>query len=86
MLRIGKYNDMKKESELYNWLMLNEATKVEGETLQSLYHPFDTQINEAMNNSVSRQCQKTKHLQDLVAYNIEWLRLLDNKHKQYQCA
>ena len=86
MLRIGKYNDMKKERALHNWLMLNDATKVEGETLQSLYHPFDTQIKEAMNNSVSRQCQKTKHLQDLVAYNIEWLRLLDNKHKEYQCA
>ena len=51
---------MKTERPLYDWLMFNVAAKVEGEKLLSLYHPFDTQINEAMNNAVSRQCPKNK--------------------------
>jgi hypothetical protein len=42
--------------------MKNEATKVEGEKLLSLYHPFDTQMNEGMNNAVSRRCPKNKVL------------------------
>jgi hypothetical protein len=49
----GKYHDKEKETKLYEWLMKNEATKVEGEKLLSLYHPFDTQMNERMNNAVS---------------------------------
>ena len=40
--------------------MKNVATKVEGEKLLSLYHPFDTQMNEGMNNAVSRRCPKNK--------------------------
>ena len=40
--------------------MLHVATKVEGQKLLSLHHPFDMQINEAMNNSVSQQCPINK--------------------------
>ena len=40
--------------------MLHVATKVEGEKLLSLHHRFDTQINEAMNNAMSRRCSKNK--------------------------
>jgi hypothetical protein len=60
MVSNGKYHDKEKEKDLYEWLMLHVATKVEGEKLLSLHHPFDTQINEAMNNAVSRQCPKNK--------------------------
>jgi len=56
----GKNHVMKTERPLYDWLMFNVAAKVEGEKLLSLYHPFDTQINEAMNNAVSRRCPKNK--------------------------
>ena len=56
----GKYHDMKTERPLYDWLMFNVAAKVEGKKLLSLYHPFDTQINEAMNNAVSRRCPNNK--------------------------
>ena len=80
----GKYHVMKTERPLYDWLMFNVAAKVEGEKLLSLYHPFDTQINEAMNNAVSRRCPNNKVFAGSVAYNIEWLRLLDNKHKESQ--
>ena len=60
MVSNGKYHDKEKEKDLYEWLMLHVATKVEGEKLLSLHHPFDTQINEAMNNAVSRRCPKHK--------------------------
>jgi len=60
MVSNGKYHDKEKEKDLYEWLMLHVATKVEGEKLLSLHHPFDTQINEAMNNAVSRRCPKNK--------------------------
>ena len=50
--------------------MVDITAKVDDEKLLSLYNPFDTQINKAMNNAVSRRFQK-KCLQDLVlAYNI----------------
>jgi hypothetical protein len=58
--------------------MWHIATKVKGEKLQSLHHPFDTQINEAMNNAVLQRCPMTRCLQDLEAFNIEWLWLLGN--------
>ena len=38
--------------------MVDITAKVDDEKLLSLYHPFDTQINKAMNNEVSRQFQK----------------------------
>jgi hypothetical protein len=51
----GKYHDKKeKEKKLHERLMKNVATKVEGEERLSLYHPFDSQMNEGMNNAVSR--------------------------------
>ena len=40
--------------------MVNVARKVEGEKLRSLYHPFDTQMNEGMNSAVSQRCPKNK--------------------------
>ncbi len=40
--------------------MVNVARKVEGEKLLSLYHPFDTQVNEGMSNAVSQRCPKNK--------------------------
>ena len=40
--------------------MKNVATKVEREKLISLYHRFDTQISEGMNNAASRRCPKNK--------------------------
>ena len=34
---------------------------MEGEKLKALHHPFDTQMNEAMNNApVARRCPKNK--------------------------
>ena len=57
-----KYHDKVKETKLYQWLMLHVATKVEGEKLLSLHHPFDTQINEAKNNAESRRCPKQKQV------------------------
>ena len=51
----GKYHDMKTERPSYDWLMFNVAAKVKGAKLLLLYHPlFNKQINEAMNNTVSR--------------------------------
>ena len=43
----------RKQNQLYEWLMLHVATNIEGEKLLSLHHPFDTQINEAIDNAVS---------------------------------
>ena len=50
MVSNRKYHYKEKE-KIYEWLMLNVATKVEGERLISLHHPFDAQNNEAMNNA-----------------------------------
>ena len=33
---------------------------MEGEKLKALHHPFDIQMNEAMNNAVARRCPKNK--------------------------
>jgi calcineurin-like phosphoesterase family protein len=62
MVKIGEYHDKEKEKEFYEWLMFHVSTKVEGEKLLSLHHPFDTQINEAMNNAVLRRCLENKVL------------------------
>ena len=56
----GKYHDKVKETKLYQWLMLHVATKVDGEKMLSLHHPFDNKINEAINNAVSWRCPKNK--------------------------
>ena len=60
MVSNKKYHDKEKGKNLYEWLMLHVATKVEGKRLPSLYHPFDKQINEAMDNAVSRRCPRKK--------------------------
>ena len=59
MVSNRKYHDKEKEN-FFEWLMLHVATNVECEKLLSLHHPFDMQINEAMNNAVSRRCPKNK--------------------------
>jgi hypothetical protein len=46
--------------EMFDWLIENVSKKMEGEKLKALHHPFDTQMNEAMNNAVARRCPKTK--------------------------
>jgi hypothetical protein len=73
-----KYHDKVKETKLYQWLMLHVATKVEGEKLLSLHHPFDTQINEAMNDVL----KTPRCLLDPVACNIDLLWLLGSTHKE----
>ena len=45
---------------MFDWLIENVSKKVEGEKLKALHHPFDTQMNEAMNNAVARRCPKNK--------------------------
>ena len=45
---------------MFDWLIENVSKKMEGEKLKALHHPFDTQMNEAMNNAVARRCPKTK--------------------------
>ena len=45
----------RKQNQLYyERLMLHVATNIEGKKLLSLHHPFDTQINEAIDNAVLR--------------------------------
>ena len=60
MVSNGRYHDKEKEKDLCERLMLHVAAKVEGEKLLSLHRPFDMQINEVMNNSVSQRCPKDK--------------------------
>ena len=43
---------------MFDWLIENVSKKMEGEKLKALHHPFDTQMNEAMNNAVARRCPK----------------------------
>ena len=43
---------------LYEWLIKTVATKFRGENILSLYHPFNTNMNEGINNAVLRRCPK----------------------------
>jgi hypothetical protein len=56
----GKYRNIEDNKEMFDWLIENVSKKMEGEKLKALHHPFDTQMNEAMNNAVARRCPKTK--------------------------
>ena len=56
----GKYRNIDYNKEMFDCLIENFGKRMEGEKLKALHHPFDTQMNEAMNNAVARHCPKNK--------------------------
>ena len=56
----GKYRNIEYNKEMFDWLIQSFGKRMEGEKLKALHHPFDTQMNEAMNNAVARRCPKNK--------------------------
>ena len=83
----GKYHE---SASLYDWLMLNVATKVEGEKLLSLNHHFDTQITDTQSNEKCsfKTMSKNKVLAGSVGlpYRVFFLWFLDNEYKESQCT
>ena len=59
---IGKYRNIDDNKEKFDLLIENFGESMEGEKLKALHHPFDTQMNDAMNNAVATRCPKTKCL------------------------